>query len=78
VPWGKLHESFQDVELFAELIAETGRAYYVRIEDETPLWVAKSIASWDGVCIKIPRWLAVRQKLIGPIPADDDPVWENL
>lgn len=66
----------QTVELFGTLVRQTSRAYCFMAEDQPPaVWIAKSIATWDGTTMTMPRWLARKNRWIGPIPPDDDPVW---
>lgn len=65
-----------EVSLFGTIIHQTDRAYRFAAEDQGKgEWIAKSIASWDGVVMTMPRWLARKHGWIRELLPDNHPAW---
>ena len=77
MPSNPFSTSFKPVKLFGTLLHETSRGYLFAPEDNRKhaFWLTKRIASWDGVEMTLPLWIARKRKLISYPPDDNHPAW---
>ena len=80
MPSNPFSASFKPVQLFGTLLHETSRAYLFAPEDclKRAFWLSKRIASWDGILMTLPFWIARKRRLLSYPPDDNHPAWSII